>query len=107
MQLRRLVQAARLTEQGHSVLAAIDLAGFPPFARQQAQEHLRHVGSPRINELLTWLVDVDLGLKGGSQLPPAVLMEILVVRLARNAELTSDAPPAGVRESAGRSLRPL
>jgi DNA polymerase-3 subunit delta len=85
MQLRRLAQVSRLTAQGTSLNAALEDAGVPPFARRNAEQQLRHLGRRRLDRLYDWLLETDLGLKGGSQLPPRTLLERLVVRLARPA----------------------
>lgn len=82
-QLRRLAQTARLSEQGLSLAAALDRAGVPPFAAKGVEQQLRHLGRRRANRLYDWLLEVDVGLKGGSPLPPRTLLEHLVVRLAR------------------------
>lgn len=83
MQLRRLAQAARLHSQGESVPDALEHAGVPPFGRKSAEQQLRHLGRRRLDLIYDWLLETDLGLKGSSQLPPRVLLERLVVRLAR------------------------
>lgn len=85
MQLRRLVQAARLSIQGMALATALDRAGVPAFpaARRGAEQQLRHLGRRRLNLIYDWLLETDLGLKGSSQLPPRTLLERLVVRLAR------------------------
>jgi DNA polymerase-3 subunit delta len=82
MQLRRLVQASRLNQQGLPLGQALDSAGVPPFARQTAEQQLKHLGPRRVERLLEWLIEADLGMKGGSQLSPQVLLERLLVRLA-------------------------
>lgn len=86
MQLRRLAQAARLTAQGVPLAEAMNRAGFPSFpsARQSAEAQMRHLGRRRLDRLYDWLLETDQGMKGGSQLPPRVLLERLVVRLARS-----------------------
>jgi DNA polymerase-3 subunit delta len=83
MQLRRLAQAARLHSQGESVPDALEHAGVPPFGRKNAEQQVRHLGRRRLDFIYDWLLETDLGLKGSSQLPPRVLLERLVVRLAR------------------------
>jgi DNA polymerase-3 subunit delta len=85
MQLRRLAQAARLGSQGQSLGAALQQVGVPPFAVKGCEQQLRHLGRNRANQLYDWLLDTDLGLKGGSQLPPRTVLERLVVRLAWTA----------------------
>jgi DNA polymerase-3 subunit delta len=83
MQLRRLAQAARLNQQGEPMPRALERAGIPPFARRDCEQHLRHLGQRRTNQLYDWLLEADLGLKGSSQLPPRTLLEKLVVQLSR------------------------
>jgi DNA polymerase-3 subunit delta len=85
MQLRRLAQAYRLTQQGRPLAAALAEAGFPPFAVKGGEQQLRHLGRRRAERLYDWLLETDLGMKGSSQLPPRTLLERLVVRLARKA----------------------
>jgi DNA polymerase-3 subunit delta len=55
----------------------------PPFAARGCEQQLRHLGRRRLDRLYDWLLEVDLGLKGGSELPPRTLLERFVVRLAR------------------------
>jgi DNA polymerase-3 subunit delta len=85
LQLRRLAQTARLSAQGVSLHEALTRAGVPnfPAARQGAEQQMRHLGRRRLDQLYDWLLAADSGLKGGSQLPPRVVLERLVVRLAR------------------------
>lgn len=82
-QLRRLAQVSRLHRQGHSVSAALERAGVQPFARRGVEQQLQHLGWRRLEKLYDWLLEGDLGMKGNSQLPPRVLLERLIVRLAR------------------------
>jgi DNA polymerase III subunit delta len=81
LQLRRLAQVARLNEQGQPIGMALNKVGVPPFARQETENQLRSFGS-RNKLLYDWLLETDLGVKGGSQLPPRVLLERLFARLA-------------------------
>lgn len=85
MQLRRLAQAYRLTQQGRPLAAALADVGVPPFAVRAAEQQLRHVGRRRADRLYDWLVETNQGLKGGSALPDRTQLERLVVRLARKA----------------------
>jgi DNA polymerase-3 subunit delta len=84
-QLRKLAQTAALHGQGVTLGEALEQAGVPPFARRGVEQQLRHLGRRRLGQLYDWLLQTDLGLKGGSQLPPRTLLERLVVRLARPA----------------------
>lgn len=82
-QLRRLSQVSRLHRQGLSVAAAMERAGVQPWARQGTERQLQHLGWRRLEKLYDWLIESDLGMKGNSQLPPRLLLERLIVRLAR------------------------
>lgn len=84
-QLRRLAQAARLTQQGLSLPRALAEVGVPPFGLKAAEQQLRHLGRRRADCLYDWLLELDLGLKGGSPLPPRTLLERFILRLARQA----------------------
>lgn len=85
MQLRRLAQVARLTAQGLGLAAAMEQAGLPPFATRGIEAQLRHLGRRRTDRLYDWLLEIDLGIKGSSALPPRTQLERLVVQLARKA----------------------
>jgi len=83
-QLRKLAGVHRLLSLGQSLGQAMDEAGVAkwPQARQSAEKQLRHLGKDRLAKLTDWLVEVNLGLKGGSALPERTQLERLVVRLA-------------------------
>lgn len=82
-QLRRLAQVGRLCTHNHSLSQAMDRAGVQTFARKGVEQQLRHLGRNRLNHIFDWLLQVDMGIKGSSQLPPRTLLERLVVLLAR------------------------
>jgi DNA polymerase III subunit delta len=82
-QLRRLAQINQHLKHGLSPAAALDRANVPPWARAGTEAQLRHLGRRRLDKLYDWLLEADLGMKGSSQLPPRVLLERLVVKLAR------------------------
>jgi DNA polymerase-3 subunit delta len=82
-QLRRLAQAGRLVKQGMSIPQALDTISVLPFARAGCEQQLKHLGLRRLEKLYDWLLETDLGLKGGNPLPEKMQMERLVVRLAR------------------------
>jgi DNA polymerase-3 subunit delta len=83
LQLRRLAQTMRWSQQGLPITSAMDRAGVPPFAHRACEQQLRRLGQHRVDRLYDWLLEADLGLKGSSQLPPRTLLERLVVQLAR------------------------
>jgi DNA polymerase III subunit delta len=84
-QLRRLAGAARLYRQGIGIDDALDRAGVAkwPQARDSARRQMKHLGAARLDRLYDWLLQLDQDLKGGSMLPERVLLERLIVRLAR------------------------
>lgn len=87
-QFRKLAAVGRLTAEGQSLGAACDAAGVPrwPEARISAEKQVRHLGRRRLDKLLDWLVEINLGLKGGNPLPGQLQVERFVVRLARPRE---------------------
>lgn len=82
-QLRQLGQVNSYLRSGLTPVAAMDRADVKPFTRGRVDALLRHLGRRRLDRLYDWLLEADLGMKGSSQLPPRVLLERLVVRLAR------------------------
>jgi DNA polymerase III subunit delta len=81
--LRQLAQVGRLHQQGMSLAAAMERANVLPYARRGVEQQLHHLGRRRLEKLYDWLLESDLGMKGNSQLPPRLLLERLIVRLAR------------------------
>ncbi|GIW80727.1 MAG: hypothetical protein KatS3mg105_2534 [Gemmatales bacterium] len=82
-QLRKLAQVALLMKAGETFASAATQAGIPAFpqARQSCQNHLRHLGA-RVADLHSWLLELDLGLKGSNLLPPRTQLERFIARLA-------------------------
>jgi DNA polymerase-3 subunit delta len=62
---------------------AAAVLGIPAYPAKKALEQSRRLGSARIAQGITLLARADLDLKGESGLPPEVVVEILVARLAR------------------------
>jgi DNA polymerase-3 subunit delta len=89
--LRRLAAATRLILQAEGagrrtgVGAALQLSGVKPFVLQKAERQLRRLGRQRGCQLYRWLLEADLDLKGDSQMPPRLILERLIVRLAAPA----------------------
>jgi DNA polymerase-3 subunit delta len=82
-QLRPLAQAARLALQGKPLSLALEQVGVQQFKVKPCEQQLKHLGRERATQLYDWLLEIDQGLKGGSQLPARTLLERLVLRLAR------------------------
>ncbi len=89
--LRRFAAATRLVEQAHvkgrrvSLRDALAEVGVRNFVLAKSEAQLRRLGRHRGGQLYRWLLQVDLGLKGASTLPPRLLMEQLIVRLSQPA----------------------
>jgi DNA polymerase-3 subunit delta len=84
MQLRRLVQAARLNAGGVSLGDALAQVGVHhAYGQRCAEQQLRHLGARRLDQIYDWLLQADVGLKSSHQLPARTLLERLVVQLAR------------------------
>lgn len=84
-QLRKLATVGRLLAQGQSLGPALDAAGVPrwPKIREGTERQLRHLGRGRLAQIPDWLVEINLGLKGGNPLPGRLQLERLIVKLAR------------------------
>jgi DNA polymerase III subunit delta len=87
-QLRKLAAVGRQLADGQALGPAMDAAKVPawPQARQSFERQVRWLGRRRLDQLTAWLVELDVGLKGGNPLPERVQVERLVVRLARPRE---------------------
>ena len=84
-QLRKLAATARLVHLGEPLGPAMDAAGVAkwPVARHGVETQLRHLGLSRAMQLSDWLVDINLGLKGGSPLPRRMQLELLLTKFAK------------------------
>jgi DNA polymerase-3 subunit delta len=98
--LRRFAAATRLVLQAEtagrraSLREVLQQAGVKPFVLQRAERQIRQLGRQRGGQLYRWLLQADLDLKGESTMPPRVILERLIVRLAATQE------PAGKRRPA-------
>ena len=90
--LRRFAAATRLVLQAEAAKRRVNLrqvleqAGVKPFVLQRAEQQLRLLGRQRGAQLYRWLLQADLDLKGESTMPPRVILERLIVRLAAKQE---------------------
>jgi len=90
--LRRFAAATRLVLQAEAagrriaLRGALEQAGFRSFVLQKAERQLRHLGRRRGGQLYRWLLQADLDLKGASALPPRLILERLIVRLAASRQ---------------------
>ena len=79
--LRKLAYAGRFAMQDKPMAFALEKAGFFSFTKTSAEAQLRRIGRKKVNMILTWLIETDTGMKGGSQIPPKTLMERLLAML--------------------------
>ena len=97
--LRRLATATRLILQAEAAGRRIDASRRAPAGRRQTvrAEKGRAAASPsgpppRRRQLHGWLLEADQQLKGDSAMPPRLVLERLLVRLA----VTGQSVPRGV-----------
>jgi len=83
--LRRFAAATRLVLQAEAagrriaLSDALEQAGVRRFVLQKAERQLRQIGRHRGEQLYRWLLQADLDLKGGSSLPPRLILERLIL----------------------------
>jgi DNA polymerase-3 subunit delta len=96
--LRRLAAATRLILQSETagrrigVGPALQQVGVNNFFLQKSEQQLRRLGRHRGSQLYRWLLEADLDLKGDSQIPPRLILERLIVRLASPSQGPPVAP---------------
>lgn len=94
-QFRKLAKLARLLTGGIPQDQAMQAAGILPFVRNEAMAQLKSLGGSRIRKILTWLIEADRGLKGGSALPERTQLERLILKLASTPATSPTPAPAG------------
>lgn len=86
--LRRFAAATRLVLQAEAAGRrvgpgqALEQVGTRRFLLQKVERQLRHLGRRRGDRIYRWLLEADLDLKGQSALPPRLILEQLILRLA-------------------------
>ncbi len=103
--LRRLAAATRLVLDGQrngrrvGLKEALQKSGVRSFAVAKSERQLRHLGRHRGAQLYQWLLEADIDLKGGSALPPRIVLERLLLRLAADQrEAASGGPTVGATQ---------
>jgi len=90
--LRRFAAATRLIMQAEAasrripLAQALEQAGVKTFVLHKAENQLRRLGRHRGAQLYQWLLEADVDLKGQSAMPPRLILERLVLRLAAPQE---------------------
>ena len=86
--LRRFAAVTRLVLQTEAagrrvnLREALERSGIRSFVLQKAERQLRLLGRRRGAQLYRWLLEADVDLKGESAMPPRLILERLIVRLA-------------------------
>jgi len=86
--LRRFAAATRLILRAEAAGRRLNLrdalqqAGVKPFVLGKAEGQLKRLGRHRGAQVYRWLLQADLDLKGDSAMPPRIILERLIVRLA-------------------------
>jgi DNA polymerase-3 subunit delta len=88
--LRRFAAATRLiqaeaTGRRIALPHALERAGVKAFVLHRAERQLRRLGRARGAKIYEWLLEADLDLKGDSSMPPRLVLERLIVRIAAPA----------------------
>ena len=81
--LQKVHQAGALRLARRDLKEACREAGIPPFAVEKTGKQHAHLGPTRTARIPATLLQADLDLKGSSSLPPRVVLEKLIVELAR------------------------
>ena len=89
--LKRVHHAGILRTKRKTAQEACREAGIPPFAIEATMRQHAHLGPARVERIPSLLLEADLDLKGNSQLPARVVLERLLLALARPRE----DPPSG------------
>jgi DNA polymerase-3 subunit delta len=92
--LRRFTRATRIIEQAErdgrrvNLRAALEQAGVQKFVLSKAEGQLKQIGRVRASEILRWLLDADLALKGASsgEHRARIVLEQIIARLSRQAK---------------------
>jgi DNA polymerase-3 subunit delta len=81
--LRKIHHAGQLRKAKRDLRDACSMAGILPFAVELTRRQHAHLGPARVDQLPRLLLQADLDLKGDSALVPRVVLERLLLALAR------------------------
>jgi len=81
--LLKLHHAGKLRAARLGLEDACKRAGIPPFAVSNVQKQHAHLGPARVDQIPESLVRADMDLKGGSVLDPRIVLEMLLLKMAR------------------------
>jgi DNA polymerase-3 subunit delta len=97
----RLIINAEATGRRITVRDALERAGIRSFVLQKAERQLKALGRQRGAQLYRWILQADMDLKGDSAMPPRLILERLIIRIAASA----NKHPGGVSATHGQTRR--
>ncbi len=84
---RKMTKAVRLSGPNRPLAASLKMAGVFPKEIPASEAYLRKLGRQKAEQIPQLLLQTDLGMKGGSTLPPRILIEKLLVELSPKGSL--------------------
>ena len=81
--LSKVYHAGHLRQQRVDFKEACAAAGIQACGVEKTRTQHAHLGPSRVNRIPAMLLQADLDLKGASQLAPRVVLERLIVELAK------------------------
>lgn len=79
---RKLAVATEVARQTRDLQGALRSAGIFPQAIGPSEAYLRRLGFEKASQLLQWLIQADVDMKGGSRVDAKLQLEALFVKLA-------------------------
>ncbi len=83
---RKLAIATELAREVQPLPVALQQAGVFPQNISAAAAYLRHIGRSQAEQILNWLMEMDLNLKGAARTSDRLLLEQLFVQLSGRLE---------------------
>jgi DNA polymerase-3 subunit delta len=80
----RVILDAEKSGRPVSLQTALDKAGIKRFFMEKSEKQMKMLGRQRGSQLLDWLLQTDLNLKGGSRSNPRFALETLIVKISNN-----------------------
>ncbi|MDR2345926.1 MAG: DNA polymerase III subunit delta [Planctomycetaceae bacterium] len=78
----RLILDAEISGRPISVHTALDKVGVKKFFIEKSEKQMRMLGRNRGSQLIDWLLQTDLNLKGGSRSNSRFALETLIIKIA-------------------------
>ena len=81
-QFRLLARARSLLDEGTPRLEVASTLKVPPFVARKLEEQARKMGEEDLENALALVLDLERGLKGGSDLADELQVELAVLKLS-------------------------